>query len=192
MTSEQFCYWLQGFMELSNLSEGIGRNPTEIIREHLQLVFQKKTSLSLGDCYTMPTASYDVEITHIKTGIVGTDKELDKMVNYDLDLEGKVVSVGTISARTFERGGSLLNKKDFVSITPKDLSSSCGAYRFARRHTDYLDCETTDIKLVLEVLSGSHSCEDATRALLNVTKIDTALQDFFDYSNCGAMGNVVC
>ena len=42
MTSEQFTYWLQGYVELN------GTAPTEAqwasIKEHLQLVFKKETS----------------------------------------------------------------------------------------------------------------------------------------------------
>ena len=41
MTPEQFCYWLQGFSELSAIS------PTQeqwvLIQEHLNLVFKKVT-----------------------------------------------------------------------------------------------------------------------------------------------------
>lgn len=42
MTPEQFCYWLQGYVETSNRP-----NPTDtewtIIKDHLQLVFNKVT-----------------------------------------------------------------------------------------------------------------------------------------------------
>lgn len=41
MSTDQFCYWLQGFNEL------VGKNPTEeqwrIIQDHLNLVFNKVT-----------------------------------------------------------------------------------------------------------------------------------------------------
>lgn len=44
MTSEQFCYWLQGFSELRDKP---GDSPTaeqwELIREHLAPVFNKVT-----------------------------------------------------------------------------------------------------------------------------------------------------
>jgi hypothetical protein len=43
MTPENFCYWLQGMLEISNTTS---LNETQIgqIKEHLQLVFKKETS----------------------------------------------------------------------------------------------------------------------------------------------------
>lgn len=49
MTPEQFCYWLQGFFELTRRGEagqpvmGINHEQTTIIRDHLNLVFKKVT-----------------------------------------------------------------------------------------------------------------------------------------------------
>jgi hypothetical protein len=45
MTAQEFCYWLQGFFELSSAG-GAGHLPltamqTECIRQHLCLVFQR-------------------------------------------------------------------------------------------------------------------------------------------------------
>lgn len=42
MTSEQFCYWLQGFMECHN-PDIIYKNQVNMIKDHLQLVFKKET-----------------------------------------------------------------------------------------------------------------------------------------------------
>jgi hypothetical protein len=42
MTAEQFTYWLQGFMEICN-PETLDENQTQIIKDHLKLVFDKKT-----------------------------------------------------------------------------------------------------------------------------------------------------
>lgn len=42
MTSENFCYWLQGYLEIedpSNINEG----KLQIIKDHLSLVFTKVT-----------------------------------------------------------------------------------------------------------------------------------------------------
>jgi hypothetical protein len=42
MTPENFVYWLQGYLELSNVSE-LSKEQTQIIRDHIKLVFDKKT-----------------------------------------------------------------------------------------------------------------------------------------------------
>jgi hypothetical protein len=42
MTPEQFCYWLQGFMEVG-YPTSIDAAQIEIIRDHLDLVFEKVT-----------------------------------------------------------------------------------------------------------------------------------------------------
>lgn len=53
MTPEQFCYWMQGFVELS------GNFPPTLeqwksIGEHLQQVFNKKTPPMLGPAIASP------------------------------------------------------------------------------------------------------------------------------------------
>ena len=42
MTPEQFCYWLQGFLEVTNANQ-IGECETTQIRNHLATVFKKVT-----------------------------------------------------------------------------------------------------------------------------------------------------
>jgi hypothetical protein len=42
MTPEQFTYWLQGFMEISNPTT-LDEKQTQIIKDHLALVFDKQT-----------------------------------------------------------------------------------------------------------------------------------------------------
>lgn len=42
MTPQEFCYWLQGFFELSE-SNGMSPKQVEIVKEHLRLVFTKVT-----------------------------------------------------------------------------------------------------------------------------------------------------
>ena len=42
MTSEQFVNWLQGFMEISS-PDKLDGNQLQIIKDHLDLVFDKKT-----------------------------------------------------------------------------------------------------------------------------------------------------
>lgn len=48
MTPENFCYWLQGVMEVVDPQE-LNREQVEIIKEHLQLVFKKETKLKLTE-----------------------------------------------------------------------------------------------------------------------------------------------
>lgn len=42
MTTEQFTYWLQGFMETAD-PKSIDEKQTQIIKDHLKLVFTKVT-----------------------------------------------------------------------------------------------------------------------------------------------------
>lgn len=42
MTPENFCYWLQGFIETANPTS-IDELQTKVIKDHLQLVFNKVT-----------------------------------------------------------------------------------------------------------------------------------------------------
>ena len=43
MKSENFVYWLQGFFELTDTEE-LTKEQVKMIKEHLQLVFDKQTS----------------------------------------------------------------------------------------------------------------------------------------------------
>lgn len=42
MSYEQFAIWLHGFLEISNTEE-INKEQTQIIKDHLALIFDKKT-----------------------------------------------------------------------------------------------------------------------------------------------------
>lgn len=42
MTPENFCYWLQGLLEVGN-PEQLNKEQLEMIKEHLNLVFKKET-----------------------------------------------------------------------------------------------------------------------------------------------------
>lgn len=44
MTSENFIYWLQGFLEIQN-PEVIDKNQVQIIKDHISLVLNKVTPL---------------------------------------------------------------------------------------------------------------------------------------------------
>ena len=53
MTTEQFVYWLQGFMEIND-PDRIGPKETQIIKDHLALVFKKETPTRIGTGYGVP------------------------------------------------------------------------------------------------------------------------------------------
>lgn len=48
MTSRDFCYWLQGFLEVSNAKE-IAPEQLVIIKNHLAMVFAREIDPSHGD-----------------------------------------------------------------------------------------------------------------------------------------------
>lgn len=80
MTAEQFTYWLQGFMEIND-PETLTRRETQIIKDHLALVFKKETPTrtllteqptTLPSTYPPPvtTNPYTVTCTDTKTNII--------------------------------------------------------------------------------------------------------------------------
>jgi hypothetical protein len=48
MTSRDFAFWLQGFFEISN-AETITKVQTQVIKNHLNLVFKHEIDPSMGD-----------------------------------------------------------------------------------------------------------------------------------------------
>jgi hypothetical protein len=64
MNSLEFAYWLEGFFELStdDSLKTLNEQQVKIIREHLQLVFDKVTINSMGrsgTCGTAGTSEFD-------------------------------------------------------------------------------------------------------------------------------------
>ncbi len=51
MTSRDFCYWLQGYFELSKPQgrEGLSPSQLEMIERHLAMVFKHEIDPSMGD-----------------------------------------------------------------------------------------------------------------------------------------------
>jgi len=56
MTAEQFVYWLQGYLEISNPSF-ITKDEIEIIQDHIKLVFDKQTPVRVGTGFGYPTTT---------------------------------------------------------------------------------------------------------------------------------------
>jgi hypothetical protein len=68
MTSRDFAFWLQGFLEVTD-AKTIGVNETEIIKRHLNLVFKHEIDPS----YTDDPKKQD-ELNQIHSGAQGSDK----------------------------------------------------------------------------------------------------------------------
>ena len=49
MTSRDFCYWLQGFFEISGMGCTVDARQTQIIKNHLAMVFKHEIDPSHGD-----------------------------------------------------------------------------------------------------------------------------------------------
>ena len=51
MTSRDFCYWLQGFLEIQEDSVSLSITPQQVnvLRKHLNLVFKHEIDPSMGD-----------------------------------------------------------------------------------------------------------------------------------------------
>jgi hypothetical protein len=60
MNYEKFAIWLHGFLEISN-AETIDKNQTQIIKDHLALLFEKKTpDRSEEEFFNDPTRYIDL------------------------------------------------------------------------------------------------------------------------------------
>lgn len=43
MTGQEFCYWLQGYFEVSGPDAVLTKEQVTVVKDHLQLVFKKET-----------------------------------------------------------------------------------------------------------------------------------------------------
>jgi hypothetical protein len=62
MNSLNFCYWLQGYVELSTNNKGLSPKQLDMVREHLKLVFKKETPdqdvLNVQLCSPQPLGNF--------------------------------------------------------------------------------------------------------------------------------------
>jgi hypothetical protein len=59
MTPNDFCFWLNGYLEMSG-AESIDKTQTDILKDHLKLVFEKKTPYyTYGGGISLTSLSYD-------------------------------------------------------------------------------------------------------------------------------------
>jgi hypothetical protein len=67
MTSRDFAYWLQGFFELSETSQGCSARQVQVIKNHLNLVFKHEIDPSFGDDNVQNV------LNELHSGIYGSD-----------------------------------------------------------------------------------------------------------------------
>jgi hypothetical protein len=87
MNYEQFTIWLHGFLEISN-AESIDKNQTQIIKDHLALLFEKKTpDRSEEEFFNNPTRypQYD-PITPSISDAFKTICDVDLNTKFDTEL----------------------------------------------------------------------------------------------------------
>lgn len=59
MSPIEFCYWLNGYIEMSG-AESIDKAKMDILKDHLKLVFEKKTPYyAYGGGISLTSLSYD-------------------------------------------------------------------------------------------------------------------------------------
>lgn len=73
MTSRDFCYWLQGCLEVGQLKE-LDEKQTEIVKRHLNMVFKHEIDPSMGD------EAHQEELRQIHEG--GTENKKPKEVHH--------------------------------------------------------------------------------------------------------------
>ena len=68
MKSSEFCYWLQGFFELSDKQFDLTTSQVNIIKNHLNLVFRHELDKTHGD------EKEQAELNQIHTPIKSMDR----------------------------------------------------------------------------------------------------------------------
>lgn len=63
MTSRDFCFWLQGYFEISG-EQTIAGNQVEVIKRHLALVFTHEIDPSMGD------AAHQIDLNTVHVGSI--------------------------------------------------------------------------------------------------------------------------
>jgi hypothetical protein len=58
MTERDFCYWLQGYLELAGTDAALTPERVECVRRHLSMVFEHAIDPSYGDKKKQDTLSH--------------------------------------------------------------------------------------------------------------------------------------
>ncbi len=73
MTSRDFCYWLQGYFEISG-RQGLDGTQCQVVKNHLNMVFRHEIDPSMG------SLEHQHELNNAHNGIV--TNELDSQTVY--------------------------------------------------------------------------------------------------------------
>jgi hypothetical protein len=80
MSPENFCYWLQGYLEIGD-SKDLDSNQLDIVKDHLKLVFNKVTP-TYSEKFYDPMA-YSRSFTNSIIHKDGLDPEFQNNIYYD-------------------------------------------------------------------------------------------------------------
>lgn len=69
MTSRDFCYWLQGHLEISSTKE-LTKDQLEIVKNHLNMVFKHEIDPSMG------SAAHQQELSNLHSGGINTSPDV--------------------------------------------------------------------------------------------------------------------
>lgn len=129
MSPENFVYWLQGFFELTDASDevaepfGLTIEQCEMIKSHLQLVFNKLTEAGAKVPLIYPTADYPQyppnTIFYISDN---TGKDLSPQINHGADT-GKDIKYYTTS--TAEKDELKKIEKLLSPLVDDEVTYSC-------------------------------------------------------------------
>jgi hypothetical protein len=153
---------------------------------------------ALNNGYSSPTGSLAITMVTQASGVVGdptAGDDVDRLCRFDPDLEGAAVAVGSIALSSLTSGGTILNIKDYVTITLQDGTTvNPDQVRRLTRDADSLDqavgtIAAGDLILVCSTGDGAGEIANSVTALASANTASFVIDDNFDPSS--ALGSVV-
>lgn len=149
----------------------------------------EESAYALNQGYSSPTGSTtSLNLTLERSGTVGeqASDELMADVNYDVDLSGSNVAIGSLTISNLENNDNILNRDNLVGIQLSRVDLGTGAQQI-RRLTQFSGSRNSSDLLV--VVKHTGSVGDATASLNAVTGATFPLADDFDQAS--ALGAVI-
>jgi hypothetical protein len=165
---------------------GGGRVGSEIVDGVVESSILENSFYGLNNGYASPTSSVTVSPQIILSGTVGgtndEQNELSKAVNFDPDLSGSVVAIGTIDLTTLTN--AQFNTKDFVTIN-LNVATDAQVRRVTR-----LSGSSTDTLLVVAEGAAGRTSTQVSSSLHAATTAEFPIVDDFTATGA-ALGGVV-